>query len=466
MTRITPKSLRIRLALFAALLLCLIQIILGLLFYSLTASWLQNQVDEGLKSTAAQFLATMDDSEGLRDDNLNFNTNLTPANQILQEQLFFIRVIDLQTGKIINTSTNYTLPVNLDENHTILPYETVATSGDNSQNVRLYTLSAPTAPNLAIQVGHSLKSVEQTQSQILRLLGIMLAATALLALGTGWVLADRALIPVNAITTTARDIGEHDLNRRIKIDLPNDELGRLAQTFNQMLDRIEEAFARQKRFTADAAHELRTPLSIMQTGIDVILGQTRTADQYRAAMENMGEEVQRLTQLTTYLLMLARVDDPNFALKRHPMDLSLLLNTVIDDISTAADQKHITIHRDISPNVTLSADENRLIQMVLNLLENAVKYTPEKGQITINLKSQPSAVTFTIADTGQGIPPEDLPHIFERFYRSDRARSRNQGGFGLGLAIAQQIVQLHKGTIQVSSQPGAGTQFIVTLPTS
>jgi signal transduction histidine kinase len=204
----------------------------------------------------------------------------------------------------------------------------------------------------------------------------------------------------------------------------------------------------------------------MQTGLDVVLSQPRTTSDYRATLENMHEEVLRLGQLTTHLLTLARADAHILTIEPRPVDFSLLLNTVADQVAVAAEQKQIAIQRDIPPSISIKADEDRLIQLALNLLENAVKYTPAGGSITIKLAASNGQVCFSVADTGVGISPQQLRHIFDRFYRVDRARSREQGGFGLGLAIAQQIAHLHGGEISVASQEGAGSVFMVTLPGS
>lgn len=467
-TRLTPKSLRIRLALLAALLLSLIQFILGIVFYGMTSNWLLNQVDQSLLTTAAQVASTFHENDPLEGDNLNFqfNDGDEATDTFLRERQFFIRVIDKRTGAILDESANYDVAVTQQALTSSNRFETLTMTSEHDSLARIYTLTVNDEESLVLQIGQSLDEVTRTQAEMGRLLGLMLLATALLALGTGWFLAARALIPVNAITQTAQNIGEQDLHRRISINLPDDELGRLAQTFNRMLDRIEEAFRRQQQFTADAAHELRTPLAIMQTGVEVIPGQERSPAQYRATLATIQEEVQRLTTLTINLLMLARADARTFTLERHSMDLSLLLHTVADQMMLTAEQKQIRIQRYIAPNNKINADEDRLIQVALNLLENAVKYTPNGGTITITLTHLPYQVCFSIADTGRGIPPEHLPHIFDRFYRADRARTRHKGSVGLGLAIAQQIVQLHGGEITVSSQVGTGTRFSVILPTS
>ena len=460
--------MRVRLALLAALLLCLIQLVLSIAFYGFTSNWLYQQVDQSLMTTATQIVAALHDGEQLEADDLRFQFDV--GNQataaFLREQRFFIRAIDLSTGEILNGSTFYDVPVTEQARSSTANFETLDATSDDGTRIRVYTLPLEEGAQLALQIGQSLDEVSQTLAQILRLLLLMLVLTALLALVSGWFLANRALIPVNAITHTAQEIGEKDLSRRIAMNLPDDELGQLAQTFNRMLDRIEGAFHRKRQFTADAAHELRTPLSIMQTGLEVVLSQPRTAADYHTTLGTMREEVLRLSQLTTHLLMLARADAHTLTLERRPVDLSLLLHTITDQVALAAEQKQISLQRDIPPNIRLKADEDRLVQLVLNLLENAVKYTPAGGSITVKLGESNGEVNFSVADTGIGIAPQHLPHIFDRFYRADKARSRQQGGVGLGLAIAQQITQLHGGNIAVVSQLGVGSEFTVTLPSS
>ena len=463
-----PSSLRVRLALLAALLLCLIQLLLSTIFYGVISDWLYQQVDQSLQTTAVQVSTTLNSTDTNSSDDLNFQFSgeNKAADAFLREQSFFIRVIDQQTGDIVDESATYNAPVTTSARNAAPQFETLTLQDNSAQLIRIYTLPLEQPSHLALQIGQSLQSVEQTRLRTLSWLGLMLGATALLALGSGWLLAHRALIPIEAITQLANQIGESDLSQRIDLQLPNDEVGRLAQTFNRMLDRIQDAFQRQKRFTTDAAHELRTPLSIIQIGLDVNLSHPRTAEQYRETLVSIQEEVERLTQLTSNLLILARADSRSQPMNYQRLDLSELLRTVVDYISAAAQQKGIAIELDIPPGVEINADEDRLIQVAINLLDNAVKFTPEKGHIAITLRRQPSAAQFTIADSGSGIPAADLPHIFEPFYRADRSRTRSAGGLGLGLAIAHEIVQLHSGSIAVVSEPGQGTQLTVTLPTS
>jgi heavy metal sensor kinase len=453
----------VRLALLAALLLCLIQLVLSAAFYTFTSNWLFNQLDQSLMTTAAQVAAALDDGEPLEADDFGMGAGSVA---FLRERRSFIRVIDLDTGAILDTNDSDGWPVTAQARNGRAGFETLNTPSEEDSLIRIYTLPFENSQQLGLQIGQSLEETHRTLAQILGLLALMLGATALLALASGWFLAHRALIPVIVITRTAREIGENDLSRRIAMNLPDDELGQLARTINAMLDRIEQAFQQQQRFTGDAAHELRTPLSIMQTGIDVTLSQERSPAYYRTTLESIQEEVRRLTALTVNLLTLARADAHLLTLNRRPMDLSLLVNTVLEQLAPVAEQKHVTVRRDIAPHVSLVADEDCIIQLALNLIQNGVKYTPEGGCITIIVSQTADEARLIVTDTGPGIPVQHLAHIFDRFYRIDRARSREHGGFGLGLAIAQQIVHLHGGEIEVASEVGVGTRFTVTLPAS
>lgn len=461
------SSLRVRLTLWVLGLLCLIQLLVSIIFFMAASQWLQDQIDRSLFVTATQ-IATVISEDGdqleQRDINFQFNEGGVATQAFLSEQQFFVRLIDRTTGEIIETSSINDVPLTLDTQLTNNFYETIPL--EQSDSIRIYTVALQQNQQFAIQVGVSLNGLIATQGQILRLLILAFGITAVCALLSGWFVGTRALIPIEGITRTAQEINAQDLNQRLDIQSSDDELQQLTQTFNDMLDRIQQAFHQQQQFTADAAHELRTPLSIMQTGLDVVLSQKRTADRYQASLESMREEVQRLSQLANTLLMLARADADELPIYKHKIDFSLLLETVIDQLSIVAEDKHIHVERLISPSIELYADEDRLIQVALNLLENALKYTPIGGTVRVKTNVTGINVQFSISNSGSKIPEKELKNIFDRFHRVDSSRNRSQGGFGLGLAISKQIIELHDGTIQALSDEDSGTQFTVILPTS
>jgi heavy metal sensor kinase len=300
-----------------------------------------------------------------------------------------------------------------------------------------------------------------------RLLAVLLASVpvALLVIGgLGYFLARKALAPVDQLHRLTEEITADRLDRRLPLAGATDELGRLAQTINAMIARLERSFAEVRRFTADASHELRTPLTAIRAEAEVALNDTLAPADYRQLLGSILEECERLTRLTDQLLALSREDAGKGRPQRQPLDLTPLVNSVVETLRPLAQAKGVRLHTAGDGVLRTQGDEGRLRQVFFNLLDNAIKYTPEGGRIDVELARRDQAAVVTFRDTGIGIPPEHLPHVFDRFYRVDKARTRAEGGTGLGLSIAQSIVQAHRGRIEMASTPGRGTTCTVTLP--
>ncbi|MDQ4078209.1 MAG: ATP-binding protein [Chloroflexota bacterium] len=315
-----------------------------------------------------------------------------------------------------------------------------------------------------LEVAHSLETVEETLEALRELLLLALPFILLLAGGVGFFLADRALRPIDDVTHTARQISASDLSQRLHYAGPADEVGRLAHTFDEMLDRLEAAWLQERRFTADAAHELRTPLTVLKGQIEVTRARSRSTAEYELTLDQLEEQVERLIRLASDLLFLARFDQVRRREVWEAIDLSRLLASLADQIAPLLASKQIHLATDVAPHLFIYGESDLLIRLFLNLLQNAHKYTPEGEQVTLAARHVGETVQVTVADTGVGIPAEALPHLFERFYRVQDDRSRATGGAGLGLAIAQEIAQAHGGAITVESELGEGTTFVVTLP--
>jgi heavy metal sensor kinase len=315
-----------------------------------------------------------------------------------------------------------------------------------------------------LQVGVSLDDIERTLRILLIVLLVMAPITVLLSSGGGLFLANRALAPIDAITRTAQRISAQNLSGRISSTGPDDEVGRLARTFDTMLARLEEAFKQQRQFAADASHELRTPLTAIIGQIDVALGWPESAEYYRATLVGVREQAQRLIRLASDLLFLARADVQPAASAAEAIDLASLLPAVIAQMEPLASARQQTIQLQTSPRGNIFGNEDQLIHLLLNLVDNAIHYTPSGGKITLSCAESNGMALISVSDTGPGIAPEHLPHLFDRFYRVDRGRSRAQGGSGLGLAIAQSIAHLHGGELTVVSTVGQGSTFTVRLP--
>ncbi len=313
-----------------------------------------------------------------------------------------------------------------------------------------------------IQVAQNLENVRNTLNLLLATLFIGGPLIVLVAGGSGYFLAARALAPIDNITRTAGQISAKDLSARLKLPKSEDEVGRLAATFDSMLARLENAFQRERQFTADASHELRTPLSAMQTIIGSTLAQPRAPAAYEQALRDLNHEAKQMRTLTEGLLHLARNNAPQQLAKFEPIDLALLLSDVVESLCPLAEEKGLALIDQVPDKaLPLHGDSDGLIRLFVNLLDNAIKYT-EQGVITVTATARANQLlTVNICDTGRGIAPEHLSHIFDRFYRVDASRSTS--GIGLGLAIAREIAQAHGGDITVESQLGQGTTFTVQL---
>lgn len=288
----------------------------------------------------------------------------------------------------------------------------------------------------------------------------------LAAFGVGYVVSARALAPVDKMISTANDITANRLDQRIDVPDTGDELARLAQTLNRMIDRLNKSFEEMRRFTADAAHDLRTPVTALRTEVEVSLMADRTVDEYRNSMQTVLEEAISLSRLTEQLLDLSREDHGMNPDSHQTVRLDVTLNSVLENLHTAAQQKKITIDtRQMRPWLVIG-DQVRLRRVFMNLLSNAIQYCPSGGHVWIEGGSEPDKTTVVIADDGPGVPAEDLPYIFDRFRRVDQARNRQSGGTGLGLAICKSIVESHGGKIRMESTFGHGTRVIVALPTA
>ena len=318
-----------------------------------------------------------------------------------------------------------------------------------------------------VQIGHPMHEENETLDDFRKYLLWFAPLLLLAASAVGYWLSRRALAPVDALARTARTISGHNLSSRLEPLKTGDELQRLSDTLNEMLGRIESAFLRITEFTADASHELRTPIALIHTEAELALRRSRNEAEYREALRHILQEADRTSKLVEELLALARADSGSEALDIHSFDL---LPTVRE---AAAKWEQVASVRDLDFEERLEAhplpvmgDENALRRLIDILLDNAFKYTLPPGKVTLSAEEKQGRVAVGVEDTGIGIAAEDQTRIFERFYRVDKARSRELGGAGLGLAIARWIVQLHKGSLTVKSELGKGSLFHVEIPSA
>jgi heavy metal sensor kinase len=317
----------------------------------------------------------------------------------------------------------------------------------------------------SLQVAVSREYLDLVEQQLLGIFTALSLFGLLVAIGLGYSLARRAIAPVRQMTETAEAISESTLSARMPPAPVADELGRLTQVLNRMLDRLERAFDSQRRFVSDAAHELRSPLAILKGNAEFALRRDRTAEEHRDLWQSSDEEIDRLTKLTNDLLQIAQSDAAGPPPPRHPIPIDPLVADAVERHRATANQAGIRLTTDLQAGATLiGADEAQLVQVVDNLVSNALRYTPAGKGVQVRTRMDDGRLTLAVADEGIGIAPADQPKVFDRFYRTDEARARATGGAGLGLSICRVLVEQHGGTIGVTSTPGEGSVFSVTLP--
>jgi signal transduction histidine kinase len=317
-----------------------------------------------------------------------------------------------------------------------------------------------------LQAETSLRHYRETLNGLLFLLALGSGATLVVAwIGSVW-LAKKVLAPIEALCARAETMSEADLGKRLTVDSPYREFRRLTQAVNSVLDRFQRNSEVQRNFCEIAAHEMKTPLTILQGNLEVALMKARSTEEYRDALINNLEQVGRLIALTRPLLTLAKFTSSKPPIFLAPLALEPLIQEIVDELTLLADDHHITLSFESEPVPSVLGDAQWLKQALINLLDNALRYTPPGGSVTVRLRSAGEWVDVAVEDTGHGIESENIPHLFERFYRTDWARAKDSGGTGLGLPIVKEIAEAHGGTISVASQIHKGSIFTLRLPVS
>ena len=313
-------------------------------------------------------------------------------------------------------------------------------------------------------LGQSLDSTGEELALVRGVLYIGLPLALLIAGAGGFWLAARSLAPLGWMAEQARTITDRNLDSRLDVGAAHEELRVLADSFNGLLSRLDQSFETMRRFVADASHELRTPLSVIRGEADVALGQERSAGEYQESLVIIQDEARRLSRLVDDLLNLARADAGHVNLRTEEFYLNDLLAECCRAFHSAAGAKRIDLQCNCPGDVAFRGDPDLIRRLAFNLIDNAVRHTPEGGKVLVGLETAEDGLRIRVADSGVGISREAAPHIFERFYRGDQARSRQNGGFGLGLSIVKWIAESHRGAVDFTSTPGTGTTFTVVLP--
>lgn len=330
----------------------------------------------------------------------------------------------------------------------------------------IYTLPFTTrdGSRFLIEVGDPYGQVENVLHGLFLALILGLPLTVAVAIGGGYLLMRRALRPVDEITHSAEQVSSRNLSQRLPVSKTGDELERLSLALNHMIARLDDSFQYIRRFTADASHELRTPLTVLRGELEALAQRQQIDAETRETIGGVLEETERLSKIVESLLAISRLDAGEAQMERVTLDLAELTTTTADQMRLLAEDKSVTLSYETVGPVEVDGDQARLRQVVVNLLDNAIKYTPAGGSVNVGVGLSNGRAVLEVADNGPGIPNEAMPHIFERFYRVDKARSRQMGGVGLGLAIVKSIISAHGGVIKVESTHGAGSRFHVDLP--
>jgi heavy metal sensor kinase len=309
--------------------------------------------------------------------------------------------------------------------------------------------------------------LDEVQSDLRKWLAFLLAlfpTVAIIALVGGYILVKRSLAPVDRITASAERISSHNLSQRLPVPQTGDELERLSVALNRMIERLDEAFQHSRRFVADASHELRTPLTVLKGEMEGLVREAQLPSDWRERLGTTLEEVDRLANIVEGLFAISRLDAGEAAAEWLTFDLAQLAYDTADQMSLLAEDKGIRLDCLTSKGVWVEGDRSRMKQVVVNLLDNAIKYTQKGGDVHLAVKALDNKAVLEVSDNGVGIPATALPHVFERFYRVDQARSRGNGGAGLGLSIVRSICIAHQGKVEACSTPGQGSRLHVELP--
>ena len=465
------KSIRSRLTAWYVTLLAIILILFSVLLNYFLAKRLHESVDNSL-TVSATVVAT---SATMRLG----NSPLPGLNQLFEQFMNqgnlnkFYRIYD-GSGNVGSRSKNISAsqfplsqPAYADALEGKNSYETFTVGGQ--QPIRVITMPILLEGKLInlVQVGTSLEAVQETLRNLKIFLFTAVPSVLILAALFARFMARRALKPISRIIDTAREIGQgQELSKRIPVLKIKDELGQLALTFNEMMNRLENSFAQMRQFSSDASHELRTPLTVLKGQNELILSKQRKPEEYQEVISSNLEEINYMSKVLEDLFVLSKSDENQVNLDYKPVDLRALVEEVCKHAEILAEEKNIKIIIAFLELIEIQGDEVRLRQMVWNVLQNGIKYTQQGGELKISLQNEGDFALLTIQDTGIGIPEEDLPLIFNRFYRVDKARTRDEGGSGLGLSICRQIAEAHKGKIEVESKLGVGTRFKICLPNS
>lgn len=462
-----PLSLRLRLTLFYAALSALVLAGFGALFYRTLAVRLERSLDQELDERGAALRGYLRFPGGRAQ--LVYDDKDPEEAYFIRTATRYFQVLDASSGEVLLQSQELQLLDALPSPDEIQaqikkPHTSEIQSPQGPLRFNSYVVHAGPKRDFLIQVGTSRQPVENALQEFLKTLVLLIPVGVLLAAMSGWWMARRALRPVEDLTTAAAQIGISNLNVRLPLRGTDDEVDRLAATFNQTFARLEDAVQQMRQFTASISHELRTPLTALRGEAEVALMEARTPESYRKVLASQLEEFDKLTQMVNRLLTLARAEGGEIHLASDQVNVSALVSSLVGQMDLMASWKKIQLRLKVDEGIVVRGDRDWIECAVLNLLDNAIKFTPEGGEVDVVLNMRDRYACLDFRDTGIGIPQEALPHVFERFYRAEPSRSKEFEGAGLGLALVKWVVENHHGRVAVDSRIGRGSCFTIWLP--
>jgi heavy metal sensor kinase len=476
-------SVRARLTLWYTAVLVLVLVVLSLTTGFVFLRSVERRMDADLKELSEAFLVTlhaeMEDQTG--PDSFRDAAKIAIVEHLFPDHVYGIvdaagKVVVSSPGTVPASSAKNSPPPELLNSPSFQQFLSAASRADEffgkisggRNGYRAFARHfSVRGNNYSLVILRSLHPQSEMLEEVTGTFAWVIPIAILLASGGGYFLARKSLAPVVAMSSQAGRIGGANLHERLAVHNERDELGQLARSFNSLLDRISESFERQRRFMADASHELRTPVAILRGEAEVALSQqARSLAEYQESLGVLHQEAERLTHIVEDLFTLTRADAGQYSLQPRDFYLEELVTECVHSARTLALAKRISLTFDGAEESPIYADESLLRRMILNLLDNAIKYTPEGGRVTVACRRQGDEYTLSITDTGTGIPAELQPRIFERFFRADEARSRSHsdgGGAGLGLAISRWIAEAHQGRLELTRSDSTGSTFTASL---
>jgi two-component system OmpR family sensor kinase len=465
--KIRPIGIRARLTLSYVLIFAVLLTSFGMVAYGVLKSRLDRALSEELAERAAALRGYVRFENGTAV--LTYDSNDPEEALFIRVSTRYYQVYEGSTGRLLAQSPELEflgLELSPDEVRTFLAGPLIYDVKTDQGPLRFWNDVVAPSPGekYLVQVGVSRRDMDNALQHFFDLLLWLLPTGIAAAAAVGWWVAARALRPIITLAAASREIGVSDLNRRLPVRGSGDELDHLANAFNETFARLERAVDEMKQFTASISHELRTPLSILRGEAELALMQAKSEEDYRRVLTSELEEFDKLSRMINQLLTLARAEAGDITLERKPVDLGELVKSMGEQMRPVAESGGVTLTAGAEQEfIVVMGDVNWLERVILNLIDNAIKFTPSGGRVEVITRSADDNAIIEVTDTGSGIPAAALPHIFERFYQADPARSE-QAGAGLGLSLAKWVVDQHEGKIEVSTSAGHGSSFRVVLP--